>query len=414
MNFGLLAIPAGLFLLCIVGDLLEMTQFGQCRNSPPWAVRMLPLQIGLVWTVWARLKNRAGLVPTRFLKLPLCWAIGAYALIVIFNTHGSYGLFEMGRRFWLALVPLYIFAFGTRKPTDLLWSLYAFVLVSIPVSWQAADVAVRSHFTQYITTTNSARPLLTVNHVLYSDVSATMVLICWVIFLTRRHLPWRIAAGIGVLFGFFALLASMCRGAIIGTVVAMIAVAFLSKVKMRFLLPGSVAIVAAIILGIFFLPDDIKADRLMGNNKYSTVDDRLKETSIQFRYIELHPLQPLGLGVPLITETKQVFNDYTYVLVQDYLQLGFFGALALLISGGMGIQMALKNASRVPINSSAATINLAAFGIFVLYCIHANLDAFWSQLGDHSVPFVALGMIIFIKLWLDAQVQKEMDDEMRS
>ncbi len=91
------------------------------------------------------------------------------------------------------------------------------------------------------------------------------------------------------------------------------------------------------------------------------------------------------------------------IFVQDLVQLGPIGLLLSLAWIGLALLLCITNASRVQPRSKLASVNSCAAGVLIVAFYHANVDSFWSQIYDKTVAFAFLGMVIFVRIALDAE-----------
>lgn len=244
----------------------------------------------------------------------------------------------------------------------------------------------------------------TTGHVIIGDICAATALVAFAMFLTRRKLPWKI---ISIVVGFIAasgLLASQCRGAVVGTVLAVIFMAFLARVRSVRLIAIALFFPLAVAVLLKIAPEETQKSTLDSSQRTSA-HYRIWATEVEMKHIMNHPLEPIGVGNLLVTkdETEPLLDYWWNIIIGDYIQLGPQGAIALLAMIASSLWLCIQNAGRLKVNSAAGAINTCCSGIILLYWIHSMLDSFWYNSFEHSVPFAAIGMVLFVKMWLDNQ-----------
>jgi len=98
-----------------------------------------------------------------------------------------------------------------------------------------------------------------------------------------------------------------------------------------------------------------------------------------------------------------IFLDVANIIAYDWMQMGLMGVFALIAMVGLGIHLGIDNMKRIPNNSLAAFVNLAGLAIFASRFCHGLLDMFWIGRGVTLATFMGLGMIVWVRLWLDQQ-----------
>jgi hypothetical protein len=389
LNMALIALPTAL----VIG-------FGG------WGARFLPILLSLVVVIALRVTKGAPVLPLRVLKKPAVFLLVTYMVIAIVTLlwakFRNLGIDDLNRRVWFAIVPMYIFAFAPRTPQDVLRALYVAVAVITPMAFDGARLALTTRFRDYYCLRDIG-PLVGefCSKNIVGDLCGVMAIICLSVFISRRNPWWRAGSLAGLTIGLLGLASTHSRAAIIGTAVAFFVMPVLARVRMRYLV-AMVLIVPTVLIGSFFmLPEESR----MRATLEDSIGGRVETVGYVTHYISNHLMAPIGVGQPLILDNKKI-SDFVNVGLQDMLQLGILGLLAF--AGWMisCLWMCIRNANLLPSNSPAAAINNCAFGIMCLYFVHAGMDAFWTQMADRTMTFVAAGIAIFVSMIVDGNIAR--------
>lgn len=151
------------------------------------------------------------------------------------------------------------------------------------------------------------------------------------------------------------------------------------------------------------MPDKAR-EHVVSTKKFSTTEIRMSLWTDVWPLLIAEPMTMVGWGNPLVKNVgggeDKWFGDCANVLLNDWFQMTLLGPICLLGVIFTAIKQGLDNAKRLPLYSVLGFINLVALGSVAGRFTHAQLDTFWIGRGVTLVTWAAIGMMIWIKLYL--------------
>ena len=114
-----------------------------------------------------------------------------------------------------------------------------------------------------------------------------------------------------------------------------------------------------------------------------------------------NPFMASGWGNPFVDKRGWYYYDLACVLLFDWMQMSIIGAIALVGMVITSVGMALKAARRAAPHSVEGFVGLASLGIITGKFAHGMLDTFWIARGSNLHTWAAVGMALFLTLWLE-------------
>lgn len=146
-------------------------------------------------------------------------------------------------------------------------------------------------------------------------------------------------------------------------------------------------------------------EHVVSTKKWSTTDIRITLWTDVWPVLLAEPFAPVGWGNPLVKMVRgeeMYYGDCANVLLFDWMQMSIVGPLLLIAVIVLAIKQGLDNARRmVTMKSTLAFINLVGLGVVCGRFTHAMVDTFWIGRGVTLTTWAAVGMLIFVKLYLD-------------
>jgi uncharacterized membrane protein len=290
------------------------------------------------------------------------------------------------------MLPMFVFSLVPRKPEDL----KKVILQYLPVCGLIALVAVYdAHHSGF------AKPAYTFgmhkNHIAGScSVMATIAIAA---LLTSRDLKRRLLMLCFLGLGVVGCVASQGKAGLVCIIVAttFMLVANGAKPRNIFYFVAAVLLIGSILWKI--MPQEA-IEHVVSTKKFSTNEIRMSLWTDVLPVLTKDPFTAVGWGNFLV-KNDRFFGDCACVLLYDWFQLTILGPIALLTVIFFAIKQGLDNARRTPKTSVLAFINLCALGIICGRFTHGMVDTFWIGRGVTLVTWAAIGMTIFVKLYLD-------------
>jgi hypothetical protein len=365
-----------------------------------WGLKTLPVQLTLLCVVIGRFRNRAELLPHQLFKMPLFYAMVAYALLavisILFAANKGAAMSDLNFRFWLAWVPIYIFACGPRKPQDALSAIYLMMGVAAIVALLTLWFGITHHFRVPFYANGLG---VRINHNPIGDVCAILAICSFGLVLTRQKRSWRWWSAGGLALGALGTISTWSRGATFGLLAALATVVASSQVKTWQKIVVLTVMPIALLIAFKLAPEETQEYNLRTEN--STISGRAHIYSMEWDYLSSNIFRAAGIGNSVAAGTQEVVDTFGNVIMQDWIQLSPAGVLLLVLSAILIIVLGVSNAKRLPQNSRLASINYAALGIAVLFMVHGLVDEFWTRIYNKSTMFSAVGLMLFVKFSLD-------------
>lgn len=151
------------------------------------------------------------------------------------------------------------------------------------------------------------------------------------------------------------------------------------------------------------MPDKAR-EHVVSTKKWSTTEIRLTMWSDILPVLQEEPFSAVGWGnamLKVIHGQEMYYGDCANVLLYDWMQMSIFGPIALIAIIFFAVKEGLDNARRIPTRTLLAFLNLVALGIVCGRFTHAMVDTFWIGRGVTLTTWAAIGMLIFVKLYID-------------
>ncbi|HEY9679232.1 MAG TPA: hypothetical protein V6C76_14580 [Drouetiella sp.] len=358
--------------------------------------------VGLVWIINKRATQNKSLVPTIVLKHAVVIACAAYFLLGLATFPNCdmpmYWVKEVVQRTIIIWLPTLVFTLVPQKPKDIQKAILAYLplcsIIAVATFWDARH----SHFA-----TPSYAFGMHKNHIAGS--CSVMGTIAIAAMLTSKNVHKRL-----LMIGFLGLaiigcFASQGKAGLLCMVVATLFMMFASGVKMKRILYFGLAIVVSAGLMWKFMPHEAR-EHVVSTKKFSTNEIRMTLWTDILPVLTKEPFIAVGWG-QLLLKDGRYFGDGACVLLLDWFQMTILGPILLLISIFFAVKLPLDNAKRIPKNTALAFINLVALGVICGRFFHAMVDSFWIGRGVTLCTWAAIGMALFVKLYLD-QKQKRL------
>ncbi len=352
--------------------------------------------LGLLYTLKQRYDGQRPLIPPSLLSIPVVIATLVYFGVglssVAFADEPRFWLREVLQRTLIIFLPMFLFSLMPKKPGQLKWAILAYLplcaLLSIISIWDARS-------------SGFAKPVYALgmhkNHIAGScSVMATIAIAA---LLTTRDLKRRYWMIFFLVVGTVGCVAAQGKA---GMCCILIATAFMfiangARVRNVLYFVVAVSLVGTILWKI--MPQE-SIDHVVSTKKFSTNEIRLTLWTDVVPVLIEKPFSAVGWGNILVKEDRY-YGDCANVLLYDWFQMTIFGPIALLGVIFFAVKLPFDNARRMPKTSLLAFINLVALGVICGRFFHGMVDTFWIGRGVTLVTWAAIGMSIFVKLYLD-------------
>lgn len=383
-----------------------MTLLAQGVGTPIGYVTIssLSLLTGVIHTIKKRMEAGMQIVPKAILKEPIViaslvyFALGVCSILVADNKFMCFK--EMIQRVIIIMLPMFVFCLVPRKPEQLKTALTHYLpvcgLICLVAAWDAHHVGF-------------AKPAYTFgmhkNHIAGS--ASIMSTIAIAAMLTSKNWKRRIMM-LGFLgLGLLGCVASQGKAGLCCIIVATVFMLIANGAKIKnityFVL--SVVLVGAVLWKV--MPQEA-IEHVVSTKKYSTNEIRMSLWTDVLPVLVKEPFTATGWG-NMLTKEDRFYGDCACVLLYDWFQLTIVGALVLISVMVLAIKLPLDNAKRIQPHSLLAFVNLCALGIVCGRFTHAMVDSFWIGRGVTLTCWAAIGMAIWVKMYLD-----QMDARKRS
>jgi hypothetical protein len=356
-------------------------------------------------TAVSRLMNGLPLIPIEALKHPAVLATIAYFTVGVstyFIASDKLSYYkEIVQRTTLIWLPLFSCSMGLRKlehARNMLLSLIPTVGILCLIS---ASAAVSSKFEQ-------PAYVMGLHKNMTASLCATMAIICVAHLLTSKRpkiklwnfsLNNRLAFGGALALALLGIVAAQGRAGIVEVVAATYIMLICIRAKPMTLVKVSVVLAVGLAVAYFVLPEKA-IEHVVSTERHSANQIRIYLWTEMGNNIMKNPFLACGWGNPYVDSTGYVYYDLANVLLFDWMQMGFMGALTLLIMMGTSVWMGMSAARQVTVNSMEGFISLAAVGIVTGKFVHGMLDTFWIARGANLHTWMAVGTCLFMWMWV--------------
>jgi hypothetical protein len=359
-------------------------------------ITTVALSLGIVYTFKTRLDLGRPVIPVVLLSIPVVMATLIYFSIGLLSvTATEEPLFwakEVLQRTLIIWLPLLVFSLTPRKPSDLKFAILSYLpicaLIAVVSVWDARH-------------SGFAKPVYALgmhkNHIAGScSVMSTIAIAAMI---TSRDVKRRLIMAGFLIAGIVGCVASQGKAGlcciIVATIFMLIAAGAQPRKIIYFVL--SVVCVGALLWNV--MPKEA-IEHVVSNKKFSTNEIRMSLWTDVLPVLVAEPFTAVGWG-NILMKGDRYYGDCANVLLFDWFQLTIFGPIALIGVIFFAVKLPLDNARRMPKTSLLAFINLVALGVICGRFTHAMVDTFWIGRGVTLVTFAAVGMAVFVKLYLD-------------
>lgn len=371
-------------------------------------ISALSLGFGLIYTLRNRMVSGRPLIPIVLLSIPVVVATLFYFSIGLLSVAAAdepiFWAKEVVQRTLIIFLPMLVFSLTPKKPTDLKFAILAYLPICAVIAVISVYDARHSGFAKPVYALGMHK-----NHIAGScSVMATIAIAA---LLTSSDIKRKLLM-IGFLgAGIVGCVASQGKAGLVCIIVAttfMLVGAGAQPRKILYFVI-SVLLVGSLLWNV--MPKEA-IEHVVSNKKFSTNEIRMSLWTDVLPALMAEPFTAVGWGNVLV-KGDRYYGDCANVLLYDWFQLTIVGPIALLAVIFFAVKLPLDNARRMPKTSLLAFINLVALGIICGRFTHAMVDTFWIGRGVTLVTWAAIGMTIFVKLYLDQTALKKMGDALQ-
>jgi hypothetical protein len=369
------------------------------------------LVLAAVVTVLFRMRDDLPVVPARLFKEPaviatiIYFVIGVATFFVVTNRPAYYK--EIVQRTVLIWVPFYACCFGLRKVEHLqkvlLWYLPLPTLLSLVSMLSALSskfetpVYLLGLHKNQLSGLCATAAIISLSH-LFTSKRPTITLF-------NRQLPNKLTFLSITAINLLGIIATQGRGALLEVAVGGFMIMVAVKTKKSTLIKLAVAGLLLSVIAYKLLPEKA-AEHVTGVEEHSANYERIVMwTDAWDRFVQ-NPFSMTGWGNGFYDDNGNYNYDMISLFFFDLMQMSIVGAVALLVMIALSIKVGIDNAQVIRNNNSPiAFINAAALAIVAAKFAHGMVDCFWVARGHTFHVWIGVGMMFFVKLWLDQQGQ---------
>lgn len=360
--------------------------------------------LGVLWVFYSRFSVGKPIVPMAVLSRPVVFMSLCYFLVGLIS-----GLFAADKFMWgkevvqrtmIIILPMLLFSLVPKKPEDLKFAILWYLPLCLIIVFFAGKDATQTGLNEATYTFGMHK-----NQIAGSCSIMSTIAIAAMVTSRRTNFRWimlffAFAGAIGCFF-------SQGKAGMVCIIIAAFVIFIASRTKPRYIV---IFATTCVILGagMWKLMPDKAREHVVSTKKWSTTEIRLTMWSDIFPVLKDEPFSAVGWGNPLIKlihGEQMYYGDCANVLLYDWMQMSIVGPLLLISVIVLAIKQGLDNARRIPVHTVLQFINLVALGTVCGRFWHAMVDTFWIGRGVTLTTWAAIGMLIFVKLYLD-QTQK--------
>lgn len=372
--------------------------------TPPTAI----LVVGLILTFCTRMSEGRVLIPTAILQCPVVIASLCYFACGIVSGLGAADkamwMKEIVQRTIIIILPLLMFTLTPKKPEQIKYAIMTYIPLCLFVVVFASNDARQTGMSEASYTLGMHK-----NQVAGScSVMSTIAIAAILTTRSDKRFKWLMVfvAAAGALGCFAAQGKAGMLCIIVATIFMFIAAKTSARTFITFFLTCVIA--AAVMWKV--MPDKAR-EHVVSTKKFSTTEIRMSLWTDVWPLLLAEPMSMVGWGNPLVKSVNggedKWFGDCANVLLNDWFQMSLAGPICLLGVIITALKQGLDNAKKLPLYSVLGFINLVALGAVSGRFTHAMLDTFWIGRGVTLVTWAAIGMMIWIKLYLKQAEQKK-------
>lgn len=359
-------------------------------------ITSIALAVGTFYILIKRASDNKPVIPLSLISVPVVaaslvyFSLGVLSFAVADNRDNC--LREMIQRVLIIFLPTVVFSLGPRKPSDLKFAILAYLpicgFIAICALWDA-------HTHKFETPSFTLN--MHKNHIAGS--CSIMATIAVAALLTTNVLKKRLIMVACLALALLGCVGSQGRAGFVCTIVATTVMMIVAKTRVRNVL---IFIATVLIMGgaLWKLLPEKAIEHVMTTKRHSANEVRIAIWSDIGPYLLNHPMTAVGWGNALVIG-ERFHYDCANVLLFEWMQLSLAGPIALLSVILFGVKLGFDNAKRLAVNTLLSFINLVGLGIVCGRFTHAMLDTFWIGRGVTLTTWAGVGMLVFVKLYLD-------------
>jgi len=312
---------------------------------------------------------------------------------------------EIVQRSIIILCPLYLYVFGPSHPRVLLRALVCYLPVCGVLALAIAGLALRSGM--------DAPIFLFGMHKNAGGADCShLVVISFALLLSKQFPKQRFLIAAVMVLGILGIVGAQARAALIGVIIGSFLMMLANRNKVRHLLVAVVVLVFGLGAMVTTLPKET-IDHALSTEKHSGNAIRQETWALISEKLRNDPLMCVGWGNRVFsyldvsapggfaTSHGIIAPDCANIFFYDWAQMSVLGVVAQIAMFTSCLVLPFSNARRCLPGSPLSAINLAALGIMATRVEQAYLDSFWVGRGPTLAMFVAVGMALFVRLWLN-------------
>jgi O-antigen ligase len=391
----------------IVALYLPFTCFVQGPQLGPTTVTCAAVLslVGCIMICERRTRSHRPIITGQFLGQPAVLCCLFYYLVGI----GS-GLFasnidgyvrEVIQRAVIIILPLYLYVFGARRPRVITRALLFYIPAASALAAAVILFALKSGLSAPVYLFGMHKNAVGAN-------CAHLVIICGAFLIAKQFPKLQLPLLAILALGFLGIVGCQARAAMIGAILGLFLMMVAARVRLRNLVGMAITLAVGVGGLAFVLPQET-VKSATSSARYSSVAIRENTWKYMSEKLSNDPLMCVGWGnqiVPTRTQiNRQIVADAASIFYYDWAQMSLVGLVAQIAMFCASLYLPFSSARRCPPASALASINLAALGIMAARFEHSYLDSFWIGRGPTLAAWAAVGMAIFVRLWLDQSGQ---------
>jgi len=403
----------------IIGFLLifAMAASPWCSGIQAGPVILTPSTVALllaaIMTLYSRITASLPLVPLMAFKEPAVFSALVYFLIGMatwFVAEDKFALYkEIVQRTTIIWLPFFSVSMGLRRIEDAKRMLLTFLPTCAVVALVSTFAAITSKF-------EAPAFVLGLHKNMTASLCATMAIICIAYLITNKQpkikvlmvkLNNRLVMASLLVLALLGIVAAQGRGGVLEVGIALFVMLIAIRAKPSTLIK---AIVICVVGGavVYKLLPEKAVEHVVSTKLHSANQIRIEIWTDMAQNFMANPFIACGWGNPYVDSKGYFYYDLCCVLLFDWMQMSFIGAIALLFMIASSVVLAITTARRVNIHSVEGFVSLAASGIVAGKFAHGMIDTFWIARGANLHTWIAVGLCLFVKLLVDQKPVKFM------
>ena len=360
---------------------------------------------GVLLTFFIRFNAGRPLIPMAVLSRPVVIASLCYFGVGVFSGVFAADKFtwmkEVVQRTMIIILPMLLFSLTPRKPEDIKFAILWYLPLCLIIVFFAGNDASKTGLEEATYTFGMHKNQIAGSCSIMSTIGIAAMMSSSKKKLKAIMCFFAIAGAIGCF-------ASQGKAGLVCIIIASIFMFIAARTKPKYIVYFALTCVVAGALMWKIMPDKAR-EHVVSTKKWSTTEIRLTMWSDILPVLQAEPFSAVGWGNPLIKTIKgeeMYYGDCANVLLYDWMQMSLVGPIILLLVIFFAVKQGLDNARRMPTKTILAFINLVALGVVCGRFTHAMVDTFWIGRGVTLTTWAAVGMLVFVKLYLDQTAQQ--------